>query len=73
MRLAASHYSVMTKSSAMFVAGPPVVARLRRELTKQELGGLLAPPRFPRGMVVECYYGKLIAGHVNTLRMDVLR
>ena len=27
-RLAASHYSVMTKSSAMFVAGPPVVKRL---------------------------------------------
>src|SRR6201995_5596243 len=26
--LAASHYSVMTKSSAMFVAGPPVVKRL---------------------------------------------
>src|SRR5258708_5384023 len=26
-RLAASHYSVMTKSSAMFVAGPPEVAR----------------------------------------------
>ncbi len=38
-RLAASHYSVMTKSSAMFVAGPPVVARLGQELTKQELGG----------------------------------
>ena len=29
-RLAASHYSVMTKASAMFVAGPPVVARLGR-------------------------------------------
>ncbi len=27
-RLAASHYSIMTKSSAMFVAGPPVVKRL---------------------------------------------
>ena len=27
-RLASSHYSIMTKSSAMFVAGPPVVARL---------------------------------------------
>ncbi|MDF3809467.1 carboxyl transferase domain-containing protein [Rhodopseudomonas sp. BAL398] len=38
-RLAASHYSVMTKSSAMFVAGPPVVARLGQDLTKQELGG----------------------------------
>jgi acetyl-CoA carboxylase carboxyltransferase component len=38
-RLAASHYSVMTKSSAMFVAGPPVVARLGQNLGKQELGG----------------------------------
>lgn len=38
-RLAASHYSVMTKSSAMFVAGPPVVARLGQALEKQELGG----------------------------------
>ena len=38
-RLAASHYSVMTKSSAMFVAGPPVVARLGQALDKQELGG----------------------------------
>ena len=38
-RLAASHYSVLTKSSAMFVAGPPVVARLGQSLEKQELGG----------------------------------
>ncbi len=38
-RLAASHYSVMTKSSAMFVAGPPIVKRLGQDLTKQELGG----------------------------------
>ncbi|MBV8168365.1 MAG: methylmalonyl-CoA carboxyltransferase, partial [Alphaproteobacteria bacterium] len=44
-RLAASHYSVMTKTSAMFVAGPPVVARLGqqapgvREPDKQALGG----------------------------------
>ncbi len=38
-RLAASHYSVMTKTSAMFVAGPPVVARLGQLLEKQELGG----------------------------------
>src|SRR5271154_2828717 len=38
-RLAASHYSVMTKSSAMFVAGPPVVKRLGQDLSKQELGG----------------------------------
>jgi len=38
-RLAASHYSVMTKSSAMFVAGPPVVARVGQNLSKQELGG----------------------------------
>src|SRR5215470_14306244 len=44
-RLAASHYSVMTKTSAMFVAGPPVVARLGQQAPgvpepgKQELGG----------------------------------
>ncbi len=38
-RLAASHYSVMTRSSAMFVAGPPVVARIGQDLSKQELGG----------------------------------
>ncbi|HRD76327.1 MAG TPA: carboxyl transferase domain-containing protein, partial [Hyphomicrobiaceae bacterium] len=38
-RLAAAHYSVMTKSSAMFVAGPPVVERIGQKLTKQELGG----------------------------------
>jgi acetyl-CoA carboxylase carboxyltransferase component len=38
-RLAASHYSVMTKSSAMFVAGPPVVARLGEDLSKEDLGG----------------------------------
>jgi acetyl-CoA carboxylase carboxyltransferase component len=38
-RLAASHFSIMTKQSAMFVAGPPVVARLGQDLGKQELGG----------------------------------
>jgi len=38
-RLASSHFSIMSTSSAMFVAGPPVVARLGQPLTKQELGG----------------------------------
>ncbi len=38
-RLACSHYSVMTSESAMFVAGPPVVARLGQPLSKKELGG----------------------------------
>ncbi|MEZ5764334.1 MAG: carboxyl transferase domain-containing protein [Xanthobacteraceae bacterium] len=38
-RLAASHYSIMTKQSAMFVAGPPLVARLGQPLSKTELGG----------------------------------
>ncbi len=38
-RLASTHYSVMTKTSAMFVAGPPVVARLGTEVGKQDLGG----------------------------------
>jgi acetyl-CoA carboxylase carboxyltransferase component len=38
--LAASHYAVMIKEkSALFVAGPPVVARLGQNLTKNELGG----------------------------------
>src|SRR6201997_2509024 len=37
--LRASYYSVMTRASAMFVAGPPVVKRLGQDLTKQELGG----------------------------------
>jgi len=39
-RLAASHYSIMVKeTSAMFVAGPPVVSGLGEDLNKQELGG----------------------------------
>ena len=39
-RVVASHYSVMVKEiSALFVAGPPVVARLGQKLTKNELGG----------------------------------
>src|SRR5204863_5658420 len=38
-RLASTHYSIMTKESAMFVAGPPVVARLGQPLEKKELGG----------------------------------
>jgi acetyl-CoA carboxylase carboxyltransferase component len=38
--LTASHYSVMVKgTSALFVAGPPVVERLGQKLGKQELGG----------------------------------
>ena len=39
-RVAASHYSVMVKDTAqMFVAGPPVVARVGQNLEKNELGG----------------------------------
>ncbi|WP_025035707.1 acyl-CoA carboxylase subunit beta [Bradyrhizobium sp. DOA9] len=38
-RLAASHFSIMTRTSAMFVAGPPVVKALGQDLTKEELGG----------------------------------
>jgi acetyl-CoA carboxylase carboxyltransferase component len=38
-RLAASHCSIMTKKSAMFVAGPPVVKALGQDLSKEELGG----------------------------------
>src|SRR2546422_5081618 len=38
--LAAAHYSLMVKStSALFVAGPPVVERIGQKLTKNELGG----------------------------------
>ena len=32
-RLAATHFSVMTRQSAMFVAGPPLVVRLGQPLT----------------------------------------
>ena len=39
-RVAASHYSVIVKGTAqMFVAGPPVVARVGETLEKNELGG----------------------------------
>ncbi len=38
-RLAASHYSIMTRKSAMFVAGPPVVKALGQDFSKEELGG----------------------------------
>lgn len=39
-RLVSSHYSVMVEGiSQMFIAGPPVVARTGRTMTKEELGG----------------------------------
>src|SRR5262249_59412261 len=39
-RMASSHYSVMTKeTSALFVAGPPVVNALGNNLDRFELGG----------------------------------
>ncbi len=39
-RLVTSHYAVMVEgTSQMFIAGPPVVARLGQNLTKEELGG----------------------------------
>ena len=39
-RLVASHYSVMVRgASHMFMAGPPVVARMGQTVTKDELGG----------------------------------
>jgi acetyl-CoA carboxylase carboxyltransferase component len=39
-RLVTSHYSVMVEgTSHMFIAGPPVVARAGRTVTKEELGG----------------------------------
>ncbi len=39
-RLVTSHYALMVKGTAqMFIAGPPVVARVGESLTKEELGG----------------------------------
>ncbi len=39
-RLVTSHYSILIKElGQMFVAGPPVVARVGQDLTKEELGG----------------------------------
>ncbi len=39
-RLIASHYSVMVRgTSHMFMAGPPVLARMGQTFTKEELGG----------------------------------
>lgn len=39
-RLAASHYSVMVRgTSHMFMAGPPLMARMGQTFTKEELGG----------------------------------
>lgn len=39
-RVAGSHYSVMVKNtSQLFIAGPPVVARIGQNLSKNELGG----------------------------------
>jgi acetyl-CoA carboxylase carboxyltransferase component len=39
-RLVTSHYSMMVEGlSQMFIAGPPVVARIGQNLTKEELGG----------------------------------
>ncbi|HLU00723.1 MAG TPA: carboxyl transferase domain-containing protein [Burkholderiaceae bacterium] len=39
-RVAGSHYSVMVKDTAqLFIAGPPVVAKIGQNLTKNELGG----------------------------------
>jgi acetyl-CoA carboxylase carboxyltransferase component len=40
-RLVSTHYSVMVKDiSYMFIAGPPIVAKTGRVLTKDELGGV---------------------------------
>ena len=39
-RLVSSHYCVMVQGiSQLFIAGPPVVARIGQNLTKEELGG----------------------------------
>jgi len=45
-RLVSSHYSVMVQNlSQMFIAGPPVVARIGQNLTKEELGGAMIHAR----------------------------
>lgn len=39
-RVATSHYSIMVRqTSQLFIAGPPVVARIGQDLEKNELGG----------------------------------
>jgi acetyl-CoA carboxylase carboxyltransferase component len=38
-RAVTSHYTVMVRNAHMFIAGPPVVARTGRAVTKDELGG----------------------------------
>ncbi len=39
-QVAASHYSLIVKDiAAMFVAGPPLVARIGEDVTREELGG----------------------------------
>lgn len=39
-RVATSHYSIMVRNtSQLFIAGPPVVARIGQDLDKNELGG----------------------------------
>ena len=58
-RLAASHFSVMTKStSAMFVAGPPVVKRLGQDIDKAGTGGLGNPDPCRRGRRRRRYRGR---------------
>src|SRR4029077_13963562 len=45
-RVVTSHYSVMVKgTSHLFVAGPPVVARLGEDVDKETLGGSATPTR----------------------------
>lgn len=40
VRVAGSHYAIMVKdTSQMFIAGPPIVAKIGQNLSKNELGG----------------------------------
>lgn len=53
-RAVSSHYSVMVKgSSQMFIAGPPVVAGIGEQVTKEELGG--ADLQLAAGAVDDAY------------------
>lgn len=53
-RAVSSHYSVMVKgTSQMFVAGPPVVAGIGEEVSKEELGG--ADIQLAAGAVDDAY------------------
>lgn len=50
-RLAASHYSIMTRKSAMFVAGPPVVKALGQDLSRKSSAAPTSRPAPARSIM----------------------